>query len=151
MTIEEAKALYDKSEGENSFARDVTRCLFTGVLVKRDEFLLMAEPVYTDGKRVFWQKFPVRNCWFIYFAMGPKGATTPGDFMDEAPSPLPFVAFKRRGKIRIYRWKKIRRDFQLCARSLNASQRKLPSLSTPIMTVGSGMVLKQGVATDKSG
>lgn len=111
MTIEEAQTLYDKNEGKNSFADHVTRCLFLGVLVKRDEFLLMAEPVFTDGKRVFWKKFPVRNCWWIYFVAAQKG-TAPGDFMDEAPYPLPFVAFKRRGKIRIYRWSNIRKDIK---------------------------------------
>lgn len=112
MTIEEVKTLYDEREGNGSFADHVTRCLFLGVLVKRDEFLLMAEPVLTDGKRVFWEK-PPRNCWWIYFAMGPKGATAPGDFQDEAPYPLPFVAFKRRrGKIRIYRWDRIRKDIK---------------------------------------
>ena len=111
MTIEEVKEIYDKREGNGNFANHVTRCLFLGVLVKRDEFMLMAEPVFTDGKRIFWQKFPVRNCWWIYFAMGPKGATTPSDFQDEAPYALPYVAFKRRGKIRIYRWDKIRKEF----------------------------------------
>lgn len=110
MTIEEAQTLYDKREGRGSFANHVTRCLFLGVVVKRDEFLLLAEPIYTDGKRVRFDKFPVKNCWWIYLVVAPEGTTAPSDFMDEAPYPLPYVAFKRRGEIRIYHWSKIRKD-----------------------------------------
>lgn len=109
MTIDEARDLYDKHEGEKSFAAHVVRCLFHGVLVKRDEFLLMAEPVFTDGKRILPIK--VHNCWWVYYVVAPEGTGTPSDFMAEAPYPLPFIGFKRRGKIKIYPWEKLRREF----------------------------------------
>lgn len=115
MTIEEAKILYDKHEGKNSFATHAARCLFAGSLIKRGEFLIMGEPIYTDGKRVWWKSgkksLTPRNCYWIYYAVAPEGKTSICDFMSEAPHPLPYVAFKRRGKIKIYRWEKLKRSF----------------------------------------
>lgn len=116
MTIDEqTKAWaeeYDRQEGKNSFSAAVVRCLFGGVLVKRPGFLLMAEPIFTDGRSIlgFAPKAPVLNCWWVYFAATPEGTVFTYDFMAEAPYPLPFIGFKRRGKIKIYKWSNLRKD-----------------------------------------
>lgn len=102
---------YERHEGHNSFSATVVRCLLYGVLVKRAEFILLAEPVFTDGKRILG--FPPEctpNCWWTYYAAAPRGTASPSDFMAEAPYPLAYVAYKRRGKTKIYRWSQIRKD-----------------------------------------
>jgi hypothetical protein len=111
---EQTKQWFDENEGEGAFSAALLRCFLFGSIVLRPELVLLGEPVLTDGKRI------VRiapdgfkpNCWFIWFA-----ATRPTEFgltaydlQMEAPYPLPYVGFKRRGKIKIYSCDRIRKD-----------------------------------------
>jgi hypothetical protein len=133
MTIgEEAKAWFDQyeqQEGQNSFSATVVRCLFYGLLVKRDNFILMAEPVLTDGKRIvaIGSECGSSNCWWIYYLAAPRGATTPYDWMAEAPYPLPYFAFKRRKKLKIYTWNQAKKDI---GKDKDVYGRSTPSFST---------------------
>lgn len=105
---EEAKAWYDANESEAGFAAALLRCFLFGVVVKRPDLILLAEEILTDGKRVLGVgKGCPKNTWFVYYAAAAQGETTPLDFVSEAPYPLPFLAFKRRGKIKVYVWDKI--------------------------------------------
>ena len=112
MTIgEEAIKRYDASEGKGSFAAALIRCFFYGVVVKRTGFILLAEPVLTDGKRVLaFSPDCEANCWWVWYAQIASRTIAPSHFMEEAPYPLPYLGFKRRGKIRIYDWDHIRKE-----------------------------------------
>jgi hypothetical protein len=113
---QEAKLWYEQHEPQGELARTILRCLFCprGYLIKRGAFLLMAETVLTDGRdRVALgdSAGPFNfNCWYVYYAGAPRGTASVCDFMAEAPFPLPYVAFKRRGKLRVYLWERIRKD-----------------------------------------
>jgi len=111
MTIgEQTKAWYDEHE-RGGFAPALLRCFLFGVVVKRPEFVLLAEGVLTDGKNILAvAPYCVPNCWWLYFIGAPTGQTTPYDWMNEAPYPLEYVAFKRKGKLKIYTWARIRKD-----------------------------------------
>lgn len=112
MTIgERAKAWYDKHEAPGGFSAALLRCFFFGLVVKRPDFILLAEPVLTDGKRIIAvQPDSNANCWWVWYVAAPKGEATSYDFMAEAPYPLAYIAFKRRGKTKIYTWSQMRKD-----------------------------------------
>jgi hypothetical protein len=111
MTIgEQTKEWYDKHE-PGGFAPALLRCFLFGLVVKRPHFVLMAEEVLTDGKRIV-AVCPdcSANCWWVHVAVAPKGTVTPFELMSEAPYELPYVAFKKRGKTKIYNWSQMRKD-----------------------------------------
>lgn len=112
MTIgEEAKALYEEHEGEQGFCAALMRSFLYGVVVKGPEFVLLAEEVFTDGKRILAIGPECeKNCWWVYYAAAPRGTASSGDFMAAAPYSLPYVGFKRRGKTKVYSWDKIRKE-----------------------------------------
>lgn len=113
MTIgEQAKAWYDQHEPPGGFSAALLRCFFFGLVVKRPDFIVLAEPVLTDGKRIVAvQPGCYTNCWWAHYVAAPKGQATPYDFLAEAPYSLPYIAFKRRGKTKIYLCDQLRRDF----------------------------------------
>jgi hypothetical protein len=110
MTIgEQTKKWYDENE-PGGFAPALLRCFLFGLVVKRPEFVLLAEPVRVkDGKVVGYGPGP-NNCWWVWHLAAPPGTTTPYDWMAEAPYTLPYLAFKRRGKMKLYSWDHIRKD-----------------------------------------
>ena len=116
MTIgEKAKAWYDEHEPPGGFSAALLRCFFFGLVVKRPDFILLAEPVLTDGKRIVAvQPDCYANCWWAHYVAAER-LFSPVDLMAEAPYPLPYMAFKRRGQIKIYAWDKLRRDFYASA------------------------------------
>jgi hypothetical protein len=101
-----AKDWYAQNEPEGAFSMAILRCLFHGLIVRRPDLLLLAEPVFTDGTQVIATN-QAANCWWCHFICTPTGTKTTYDFMTEAPYPLDYVGFKRRNKIKIYRWEKI--------------------------------------------
>lgn len=111
MTIgEETKKWYDENE-PGGFAPALLRCFFFGLVVKRPDVVILAEPVLTDGKRIVAVAPKCHpNCWWVHYVAAPKGEATPYDFMAEAPDQLPYIAFKRRGKTKIYTWSHMRKD-----------------------------------------
>lgn len=113
MTIgEEAKQWYDRNEPEGGFSAALLRCFFFGLVVKRPDFVVLAEQVFTDGKRIVAVAPDCHaNCWYVhYFAM--REPFSPIDLQNEATYPLPYVAFKKRGKIKVYPWQDLRREFR---------------------------------------
>jgi hypothetical protein len=108
---EETKAWYEQHESEQGFCAVLIRSFLFGIVIRRPDFVLLAEEVLTDGKRIvaIGSECP-KNCWWIHYLGAPKGATTPYDWMAEAPYPLPYFAFKRRQKIKIYSWERGRKD-----------------------------------------
>jgi hypothetical protein len=101
-----AKEWYEQNEPEGSFTMAILRCLFHGLIVRRPDFFLLAEPVFTDGRQIIATNLPA-NCWWCHFVCAPVGTKTTYDFMAEAPYPLDYVGFKRRNKVKIYRWENI--------------------------------------------
>jgi hypothetical protein len=82
--------------------------LLHGIVVKRPDFILLAEEVLTDGKSVLaiGAGCP-KNCWFIHYVSAPLGTTTTYDLSSEAPYVHDYLGFKKRGKIKIYNWKNL--------------------------------------------
>lgn len=111
---EEAVKRYEENEGPGTFSAALLRCFLFGIVVKRPDFILLAEPVQTDGKQIIaiGPGCRVRNCWWVWYAASNQGKTSPIIFMDEAPFALPYIGFKRRGKLKIYSWNHIRKDIR---------------------------------------
>jgi len=108
---EQAKAWYEEHESEQGFCAALIRSFLFGVVIKRSDFVLLAEEVFTDGKRILGigPDCPA-NCWWIHYLGAPKGTTTPLDWQTEAPYPLPYFAFKHRKKFKIYAWDRGTKD-----------------------------------------
>ena len=71
MTIgEQTKQWYDEHEPEGGFTGALLRCFFFGMVVKRPDFVVLAEQVLTDGKRIVaFEPNCQPNCWYVnYFA-----------------------------------------------------------------------------------
>lgn len=107
---EEAKQWFEEN-GED-FAATVLRCLFFGHLIRRGNFLLLTEEVlaYPDTGVVAMGENCPKNCWFIYYLGHQKGCYGPLDYMAEAPFPHRYVAYKRRGRIVVRDWEKLKKD-----------------------------------------
>jgi hypothetical protein len=112
-----AKEWYEKNLPEGALAGVILRCFFAGNIIRRHDFLLMAETCWTDGKTIQMDRNP-HNCWWIHFWTSEKPMSS-YELCLEAPYPLEWVAFKRRGKIKILQWKKLYwKDFNLKKESI---------------------------------
>ena len=104
-----AKQWYQANEPEGAFSDAILRCLFRGVIIKRADLLILVEPAYTDGHFILGAgKEP--NCWWVHFVAAEKGLYTPLDWMNEVPYPLPWIGYKRRGKTKLFRWERLRKE-----------------------------------------
>ena len=101
-----AKDWYAAHEPEGALSATILRCFFHGVIICRPNFLLMAETCWCDGTNIDFRRLP-HSCWWIYFWTTKKGAMSSYDLCLEAPIRLDWVAFKRRGKIKIIAWDKL--------------------------------------------
>jgi hypothetical protein len=108
---EQAQEWFGDNESEGGFAVALMRCFLFGIVIKRPDFVLLAEEVLTDGKSIVAMGGDCpKNCWWLWFCATPKDDLTAYDWMLEAPYPHHFVGFKRRGKIKIYTWERIGKD-----------------------------------------
>jgi|SRR5215510_3465338 len=113
-----AKEWYEQNEPPGALSQTILRCFFHGVIICRPNFLLMGETTWSDGKSLDWHLRP-HNAWYIYFWTTEKGAMSSYELCLEAPFRLDWVAFKRRGKIRIISWDKLFwKDFKVKAQEL---------------------------------
>jgi hypothetical protein len=102
-----AKEWFEANHEDLSFA--LLRCFLRGVIVKHHDFLLMGEPCRTEGKPEFLHGEP--DTWWVYFwGSSPKDKFTCFDVASAAPYYLPFIAFKRRGRIKIRKWEQFLRE-----------------------------------------
>lgn len=101
-----AKEWYDRNEPEGALAAAILRCFFVGSIIRRPGFLLMGETAIYDGKVVTMAPREKANCWWIHFwtAQPPISSY---ELCLEAPFPLEWVAFKRRGKVHVVKWEKL--------------------------------------------
>ena len=113
MTIgEQTIKWYEQNQPQGSFAATLLRCFLYGVIVKRPDFVLLAEEVLSDGKVIVAMgPHCPKNCWWLHFVTWPDGQIAPHELVTEAPYSLPYVAFKRRGKIRIYSWDHLTKEY----------------------------------------
>jgi hypothetical protein len=116
-----AKEWYEKNEPEGALAGAILRCFFAGTIIRRPDFLLMGETCRTDGKKIFSDQLP-HNCWWIHFWATPSGTMSAYDLCLEAPFALDWVAFKRRGRVKIIAWDQLyKRDFYYGRRSTTST------------------------------
>jgi hypothetical protein len=115
LTIGEyAVQWYKKSGDPEGFTAALLRSFLYGVVIRRPDFVLMAEEVLTDGKRILAVGPEcAKNCWWLHYLGAPEGATTPLDWRNEAPFPHAYIAFKRRGKTKVYAWDRTCRDIHM--------------------------------------
>ena len=104
------------AENGKDFVAAILRCLFHGYVTARPDFLLLAEPVLAYPKEGVIDQGPncPKNCWFLWYLGHERGLYTPYDYCNEAPYPLRYVAYQRKGKIRVREWDRLLRDFNLC-------------------------------------
>jgi hypothetical protein len=96
---------YEANEAPEAFAAVLLRCFLFGIVVKRPNFILLAEEVLTDGKNVIAVGADCpKNCWWLHYTGAPPRTTTTYDLSSEAPHVHEYLGFKKRGKIKIYRW-----------------------------------------------
>ena len=101
-----AKEWFEKNEPEGALSRAILRCFFFGILIKRPGFLLMGEFGYWNGNTIALVSREKANAWFLWF----WASTNPMSSYDlccEAPFPLEWVCFKRRGKIKAICWNRL--------------------------------------------
>jgi hypothetical protein len=99
---------YEANEGPEAFAAVLLRCFLFGLVVKRSNFILLAEEVLTDGKNVIAVGAGCpKNCWWIHYIRAPAGTTTTYDLSSEAPYSHKYLGFKKRGKTKIYTWENL--------------------------------------------
>jgi hypothetical protein len=101
-----AKEWYDRNEPEGALAAAILRCFFVGTIIRRPGFLLMGETAIYDGKVVTMAPRENANAWFIHFWVSTTRMSS-YDLCLEAPFPLEWVCFKRRGKYKALRWEKL--------------------------------------------
>jgi hypothetical protein len=89
--------------------RALLRCFLFGCVIKHHDFLLMGEPCRTEGGTEFLAGEP-DTWWVYYWGTSPAGKFTCFDVASNAPYYLPYIAFKRRGKIKIRRWEQFLRS-----------------------------------------
>jgi hypothetical protein len=118
---EQAKQWFEDNEPEG-FSAALLRSFLFGLVIKRPDFVLLAEEVLTDGKRIVALGPDCRpNCWWLWFCATSRDDLTAYDWMLEAPYPHRYVGFKRRGKFKIYLWDRMRKDIHYGWSSLCSS------------------------------
>ena len=101
------------SHGED-FVACLLRCLFHGWIFRCGDFFLLAHEVFVSEKgQIIDVLEGPKNCWFLDYLGHKRGEYSPVDYMDYAPWPHSFVAYKRRGKIVVRKWERLRRDFNV--------------------------------------
>jgi hypothetical protein len=102
-----AKEWFDQHGEDLSFA--LLRCFMRGAIIKHHDFLLLGEPCRTEGKPEFVAGEP-DTWWVYYWGSSPVGKFTCFDVASNAPYYLPYIAFKRRGRIKIRKWEQFLRE-----------------------------------------
>lgn len=101
-----AKEWYEKNEPEGALAEALLRCFFVGTIIRRPGFLLMGETGIYDGKGIMAAPPEKANAWYIRFWSSTKPMSS-YELCLEAPFPLEWIVFKRRGRIKALRWDKL--------------------------------------------
>ena len=90
------------------FGHALLRCFFRGVIIKHPDFVLLGEPCRTEGSPKFIPGEP--DTWFVYYWGATRDKFSCFDVANAAPYYLPFIAFKRRGKMKVRRWEEFLRQ-----------------------------------------
>jgi hypothetical protein len=106
--------LWFRDNGQD-FAAALLHCLFHGHVIGRPDFLLLAEEVLAYPKEGIVAMGPdcPKNCWFLWYLGHDQGLFTPLDYCNEAPYPHRYVAYRRKGKVRVREWNRLLRDFNV--------------------------------------
>jgi hypothetical protein len=112
MNVADEAQEWCEKNGEN-LSGILLRCFFCGWIFRCSDFLLLAEEVLAyPGKGVVGMGEAIpKNCWFVYYLGHTRGVYTPYDYQAYAPYPQKYVAWKRRNRIYVQEWTKLRRDF----------------------------------------
>jgi len=108
--IKQAEQLYNDHNPEHSFRDALSHCLNNGLVVSKPDFLLLAEPCFSDGKRIIRYGWDKANCWHVQYCGSTRGSNPIKDCMKEASFVPMYAAFRRRCKDKIYKWSRLPRD-----------------------------------------
>jgi hypothetical protein len=89
-------------------AAALLRCFFRGTIIKHPDFVLLGEPCRTEGKPKFIEG--ESDTWFVHYWGAVKEKFTCFDVASAASFYLPYIAFQRRGKLRVRRWEDFLRE-----------------------------------------
>jgi hypothetical protein len=93
-------------KNDEDLATALLRCFFQGAIIKHHDFVLLGEPCRTEGSSYFLKGKP--DTWFVHYWGAVKGSCF--EVANVAPYYLPYIAFKRRGKVRVRRWEDFLRE-----------------------------------------
>jgi hypothetical protein len=95
-------------ENGEDLARALLRCFFNGAIIKHPDFVLLGEPCRTEGLPKFIPGEP--DTWFVHYWGAVEEKFTCFDVASAAPFYLPYIAFRRRGKLRVRHWEQFLRE-----------------------------------------
>jgi hypothetical protein len=101
-----AREWFARNEPEGALTTAILRCFFVGAIIKRPGFLLLGETCSWNGKTVTMAPREKANGWWIWFWASTSSMSS-YELCCEAPFPMEWVAFKRRGKIRAVKWERL--------------------------------------------
>jgi len=105
---ETARQWYEENEPPGALSAALLRCFLHGAIIKKHDFLLMGEPVRVEGQTLLFEG--EANAWWVHFWGAEKDRYSCYDVAAAAPYYLPFIVFKRRGRIKVRRWEAFLRE-----------------------------------------
>jgi hypothetical protein len=104
--IERARKVYDTERCARTFGEDINLYLQNGFVFSTPDYFIMGRPVdheqcyemVTNPEFVFPRE--VQDCWLVALAAGDDAFA---QFFRLEPYPLPYIAFERDNKLRVYR------------------------------------------------
>jgi hypothetical protein len=93
------RAMYVEVMPERSFVQDVVAYLEVGVVASNPLYFLMARAIDKDDPHE-WDPYHVYeklDCWFVWAAAGPDAVSVKTFCLRQAPYPLKWMAWSRRG------------------------------------------------------
>lgn len=100
-----AKDWFEKNEPEGALTNAILRCFFVGTIIKRPGFLLLGETCFWDGRLATMAPREQSNGWWIWFWTSTSSMSA-YELCLEAPFPMEWVCFKRRGKVKALQWER---------------------------------------------
>jgi hypothetical protein len=97
--VDQIRAMYADVMPERDFAADVLAYMQVGVVVSNPLFFLMARAIDRDEPHE-WEPYHVYeklDCWFVWAAAGPDAVSVKTFSLRQAPYPLKWVSWSRRG------------------------------------------------------
>jgi hypothetical protein len=112
--IEKAELIYQREPCENTFPQDLALLRVYGHVISSPRLFVMGRPIQKDATRGqiydLSYTFSVPDTWLCHVA-AVSGACLI-DLLDAMPYYLPYIAWEKRNKLRVYKTSLLRKHFQ---------------------------------------